>query len=63
MTIDLEVQVLSESDRSDRSEPPGADREGSELFSVLDGISDNTGAQPIWLANNEFSPWRQCHTR
>jgi len=29
MTIDLEVKVLSEADRSDRSEPQGADREGS----------------------------------
>ena len=29
MTIDLEVKVLSETDRSDRSEPQGADREES----------------------------------
>jgi hypothetical protein len=29
MTIDLEVEVLSEVDRNDRSEPQGADREGS----------------------------------
>jgi hypothetical protein len=29
MTIDLEVKVLSETDRGDRSEPQGADREGS----------------------------------
>jgi hypothetical protein len=29
MTIDLEVKVLSGTDRSDRSEPQGADREGS----------------------------------
>ncbi len=29
MIIDLEVEVLSEADRSDRSEPQGADREGS----------------------------------
>lgn len=29
MTIDLEVKVLSEVDRNDRSEPQGADREGS----------------------------------
>jgi hypothetical protein len=29
MTIDLEVQVSSEADRSDRSEPQGADREWS----------------------------------
>ena len=27
MTIDLEVRVLSEADRSDRSEPQGDDRE------------------------------------
>jgi hypothetical protein len=28
MTIDLEVEVLSEADRSDRSEPQSLDREG-----------------------------------
>ena len=39
MTIDLEVEVLSEADRSDRSEPQGADREGS---------AESSGERDLW---------------
>ena len=39
MTIDLEVEVLSEVDRNDRSEPQGADREGS---------AESSGERDLW---------------
>jgi hypothetical protein len=38
-TIDLEVKVLSEVDRDDRSEPQGADREGS---------AESSGERDLW---------------
>jgi len=39
MTIDLEVKVLSGVDRDDRSEPQGADREGS---------AESSGERDLW---------------
>jgi hypothetical protein len=39
MSIDLEVKVLSEADRSDRSEPQGAVREGG---------AESSGEQDLW---------------
>jgi hypothetical protein len=39
MTIGLEVEVLSGADRSDRSEPQSADREGS---------AESSGERDLW---------------